>query len=74
LALVMSKDWIDPRDGRIYRFVQSASGGFVPLEGEHPAFRIEAGPAVPRAIDVAVFAEKEWPGCASRAAKRGSGD
>ncbi len=74
LALVMSKDWIDPRDGSVYRFVQSASGGFVPVEGEHPAFRIEAGPAVPRVIDVAVFGEKEWPGCASRAARRGSGE
>jgi len=74
LALLMTKDWRDPRDGRIYRYTQSESGGFIPFDGERPAFHLEAGPAIPRPIDVSVFPEREWPGCASRAAQRGPSD
>jgi hypothetical protein len=71
IALAMSADWIDPRDGRVYRYLQYASGGFAPLKKEaQPVLRLAAGAAAPRPIELVVYSEEEWPGCASRAAER----
>ncbi len=71
LALAMSADWTDPRDGKVYRYVQDGSGGFVPLTKEgRTVLRLPAGAAAPRPIEVMVFSEEEWPGCAARAARR----
>jgi hypothetical protein len=71
LAFSMSADWTDPRDGKVYRYFQLASGGFAPLTREGKTlFQVPAGAAAPRPIELVVFAEDEWPGCASRAAER----
>lgn len=73
LALSMSADWTDPRDGKVYRYFQYGSGGFVPLTKEgRTVLRLPAGAAAPRPIEAIVFSESDWPGCAARAAERGN--
>jgi len=71
IVLAMSADWTDSRDGKVYRYFQYASGGFAPLKKEaQPVLRLPAGAAAPRPIELVLFSEQEWPGCASRAAER----
>ncbi|HKD11633.1 MAG TPA: hypothetical protein VKE50_06130 [Thermoanaerobaculia bacterium] len=71
IVLALCADWTDPRDGKVYRYFQYASGGFAPLKKEaQPVLRLPAGAAAPRPIELVVYSEEEWPGCASRAAER----
>lgn len=72
LVLAMSAVWRDPRDAREYRYLQFGPGGFMPLTEAGTAKRLlSAGPAVPHAVDLALFSEAEWPTCQSRASESG---
>ena len=71
IALVLSADWTDPRDGQVYRYLQYSSGGFAPLtKEEQTVLHLSAGAAAPRPIELVVSSEEKWPDCASRAAER----